>query len=90
MNIKYTHWNCLHTNLICIRSAEKGCGWTGTADILPAPQLEQLSSLDNIPTDKGSKGLGPYCTALKKAYAPLKSTPLPSSDIKRLKFEYKS
>ena len=28
MNIKYTHWNSLHTNIICICSAEKGCGWT--------------------------------------------------------------
>ena len=68
MNIKYTHWNSLHTNIICICSAEKGCGWTGTADSLPAPRLEQLSSPDGIPTDKDSKGLGPYCTALKRAY----------------------
>ena len=90
MNIKCTHWNSLHTNLICIRSAEKGCGWTDTTDSLPAPRLEQLSSPDGIPKETDSKGLGPYCTALKKAYPPLKSTSFPRSDIKRQKFKYKS
>ena len=90
MNIKYTHWNSLHTNIICICSAEKGCSWTDTTDSLPAPRLEQLSSPDGIPTDTDSKGLGPYCMALKRAYPSLKSTFFPRSDIKRQNFEYKS